>query len=95
MTYVHKLTDVISDLSFVAVTVFSCKGIGTWEGVVTALEWVQSNVDMPAVVSMSLGGATFPKVDAAAQRLTDIGVIVVVAGGNPAAGAAFLAVFFP
>ena len=90
MTHVDKPTDVISDHSFVAVTVFSCKGIGYVSGVVTALEWVRSNVEMPAVVSMSLGGAAAPKLDAATQSLTDIGVTVVVAGGNSAAGAALL-----
>ena len=58
--------------------------------VVTALEWVHTNVEMPAVVLMSLGGPMVTILDAAAQSVTDAGITVVVAGGNSAAGDAYL-----
>ena len=54
--------------------------------VVSALEWVHTHVQMPAAVLMSLGGSVATVLDAAAQSLTDIGVTVVVAGGNAASG---------
>ena len=60
--------------------------------VVTALEWVHSNVEMPAIVLMSLGGPVTSILDAAAQSVSDIGVTVVVAGGNQAAGDILLSV---
>ena len=66
--------------------VIDCDGSGSMLDVVTALEWVHSNVEMPAVVLMSLGGQVAAILDAAAQSVTDIGINVVVAGGNSAAG---------
>lgn len=58
--------------------------------VVNALEWVHSHVQTPAIVLMSLGGPAAAILDAASQSLSDIGVTVVVAGGNSAAGYHFL-----
>jgi hypothetical protein len=54
--------------------------------VVSALEWIHSNVQTSAVLLMSLGGPVVSLLDAAAQSLTDIGITVVVAGGNSAGG---------
>ena len=68
------------------VRVIGCDGSASMVDVVTALEWVHSNVEMPAVVLMSLGGPVASILDAAAQSVTDIGVTVVVAGGNAAGG---------
>jgi len=67
-----------------AVRVIGCDGSGSMLDVVSALEWVHTHVQMPAVVLMSLGGSVATVLDAAAQSLTDIGVTVVVAGGNAA-----------
>ena len=69
-----------------AVRVIGCDGSGSMLDVVSALEWVHTHVQMPAVVLMSLGGSVATVLDAAAQSLTDIGVTVVVAGGNAASG---------
>ncbi len=70
------------------VRVIGCDGTASMVDVVTALEWVHANVEMPAAVLMSLGGPVATILDAAAQSVTDIGITVVVAGGNSATGAA-------
>ena len=66
--------------------VIGCDGTGSMVDVVSALEWIHGNVQMPAVVLMSLGGPAASLLDAAAQSLTDIGITVVVAAGNSAGG---------
>lgn len=69
-----------------AVRVIGCDGAGSLLDVVKALEWVHSNLQAPAIVLMSLGSPVAAILDAAAQSLTDIGITVVVAGGNSAGG---------
>lgn len=69
-----------------AVRVIGCDGTGSMVDVVSALEWIHSNVQMPAAVLMSLGGPVASLLDTAAQSLTDAGITVVVAGGNSAGG---------
>ena len=66
--------------------VIGCDGAASMLDVVKALEWVHSSLQAPAVVLMSLGGPAAAILDVAAQSLTDIGVAVVVAGGNSAGG---------
>lgn len=66
--------------------VIGCDGSASMLDVVKALEWVHSSLQAPAVVLMSLGGPATAILDAAAQSLTDIGVTIVVAGGNSAGG---------
>lgn len=72
------------------VRVIGCDGTASMVDVVTALEWVHAHVEMPAVVLMSLGGPVATMLDAAAQSVTDVGITVVVAGGNSGAGDAYL-----
>ena len=69
-----------------AVRVIGCNGAGSLLDVVKALEWVHSNLQAPAIVLMSLGSPVAAILDAAAQSLIDIGITVVVAGGNSAGG---------
>ena len=71
-----------------AVRVIGCDGSASMLDVVKALEWVHGSLQAPAAVLMSLGGPATAILDAAAQSLTDIGVTVVVAGGNSAGGQA-------
>ena len=73
-------------IPLLAVRVIGCDGTGSMVDVVNALEWIHGNVQMPAVVLMSLGGPVASLLDAAAQSLTDIGITVVVAAGNSARG---------
>ena len=69
-----------------AVRVIGCDGSGSMLDVVSALEWVHSNAQRPAVVLMSLGGPAAQIFDDACQSLVDAGISVIVAAGNEAAG---------
>lgn len=45
-------------------------------------EWVAGNAELPAVVSMSLGGAESDSVDDAIRAMINAGISVSVSGGN-------------
>ncbi|GAA2830259.1 S8 family peptidase [Crossiella cryophila] len=67
----------------VAVRVLGCDGRGSWGGIIAGLDWVGANAVRPAVANLSLGGTPgLAQVDDAANRLSDKGVFVAVAGGN-------------
>lgn len=69
-------------VSLVAVRVLGCDGAGTTAGVIAGLDWILANAELPAVVNMSLSGASSQAVDDAVERLTQAGIPVVVAAGN-------------
>ncbi len=64
------------------VRVLSCSGSGSNSGVIAGMDWVAGNHIKPAVANMSLGGGASSATDDAVQRMTDVGVTVVVAAGN-------------
>ncbi|MCO1576199.1 S8 family peptidase [Crossiella sp. SN42] len=67
----------------VAVRVLGCDGRGSWSGIIAGLDWIGANAVRPAVANLSLGGTPgIAQVDEAANRLSDRGVFVAVAGGN-------------
>ncbi|WHT15834.1 S8 family peptidase [Crossiella sp. CA-258035] len=67
----------------VAVRVLGCDGRGSWSGIIAGLDWIGANAVRPAVANLSLGGTPgITQVDEAANRLSDRGVFVAVAGGN-------------
>lgn len=72
--------------TLVPVRVLGCDGRGSYSTVIAGLDWILSsantNSKTAAVVNMSLGGGTSTTVDAAVKRLTDSGIVVVVAAGN-------------
>jgi hypothetical protein len=66
-----------------AVKVLSDEGGGSWSWSYTALDWIATKGERPAVASMSLGGAgTQSAMSEAVTAAVDAGVTVVVAGGN-------------
>lgn len=46
------------------------------------LDWILKNGKKPAVVNMSLGGATSSSLDSAVENLFNNGYVMVVAAGN-------------
>ena len=70
-----------------AVRCMDCNGAGQASAVIAALEWVAAHLQLPAVVSMSLGATGVDTtMDAAVQSVISLGVTVVAAAGNSNAG---------
>ena len=72
----------------VAVKVMDCSGEGAMSTIISGLEWVLKNLQLPAVVLMSIGGDATLLLDQACESLVVAGATVVVAAGNNAAGKA-------
>ena len=87
-TAAGTLYGVASKARIVAVQVLGCTGGGTDAAVLEGMEWAANDYlsqtpRRPSVVAMSLGGGARSDVlDAAAKRLNDLGMLVVVAAGN-------------
>jgi hypothetical protein len=73
---------VAKSANVIAVRVLNCAGSGSYDDIITALDWIAANADGPSVVNMSLGGSQNAGLDAAVANLTAAGVTVVVAAGN-------------
>jgi subtilisin family serine protease len=71
-------------VSLVGVRVLDCQGNGTWAGILAGFDWVAKNAKQPAVLNASLGGPRSTAVDDAANAVTAMGVLPVVAAGNDA-----------
>ena len=69
-------------VKLVAVRVLDCGGSGTWEGVISGIDWVTDHHSGPSVANMSLGGGVNAAVNAAVARSVDAGVTYAVAAGN-------------
>lgn len=69
------------------VRVLGCDGSGTNSGVIAGMDWVVANHVKPAVANMSLGGGASQATDDAIARMTNAGVVTVVAAGNDATNA--------
>jgi len=66
-----------------SVKVLSDSGSGSWSWSYSALDWLATSGERPAVASMSLGGSgTQNAMKVAVDTAVDAGVTVVVAGGN-------------
>jgi subtilisin family serine protease len=70
-----------------AVKVLNCAGSGTTAGVISGVNWVAANAQLPAVANLSLGGAASQALDDAVTALAAKGVTVAVAAGNDAVDA--------
>lgn len=75
------------NVALVAVKVLDCEGSGFTSGVISGVDWVIANTQLPAVVNMSLGGSYSASLNLAVTRATASGVTVVVAAGNDNANA--------
>lgn len=82
---------IAKNAKIVPVRVLGCTGFGSFSQVIAGLEWILSpenpNSKTQAVVNMSLGGNASATIDAAVTKLTNSGIVVVVAAGNSNADA--------
>lgn len=68
---------------FSAVRCITCQGSGRTSEVIAGVDWVAANVQLPAVVSMSLGAdSTDAVLDAAVRAVIKLGAAIVTAAGN-------------
>jgi subtilisin family serine protease len=74
-------------VSLVAVKVLNCAGSGTWDQVISGINWVTANAVKPAVANMSLAGSANPAVDQAVTNSIASGVTYAVASANSNADA--------
>jgi subtilisin family serine protease len=65
-----------------SVRVLDCTGAGAVSGVIAGMDWTAANSTGPSVANLSLGGPESPTLNAAVDRLTNAGVVVVVVAGN-------------
>jgi subtilisin family serine protease len=70
-----------------AVRVLSCSGSGSTAGVISGVDWVTNNKQLPAVANMSLGGGADRALDDAVRRSVAAGITYVLAAGNDNANA--------
>ncbi|MGW1886439.1 S8 family peptidase [Streptomyces sp. NPDC001970] len=70
--------------TLVSVRVLDCNGEGAWSGIIAGLDWVARSAQQPAVLNASMGGATSPAANAAADAVFAGGVLPVIAAGNSA-----------
>jgi subtilisin family serine protease len=62
--------------------VLGCTGSGSTSGIISALNWLRTNAQRPAVANMSLGGGRSSSLNTAANNLANSGVFLAVAAGN-------------
>jgi subtilisin family serine protease len=81
---------VAKKVSLVAVKVLGCSGGGTWEGVISGINWVVQQHQArgrPSTANMSLGGGRNQPCNDATDAAVRAGVVMAVAGGNSNADA--------
>ncbi|KAF9386071.1 hypothetical protein CPB97_004157 [Podila verticillata] len=76
---------VAKNVQLVGVKVLNAQGSGSFSGIIAGMDWVVSRASgTKAVVNMSLGGGKSQAVDAAATRIFNAGIALLVAAGNDA-----------
>src|ERR1044071_9654533 len=73
---------VAKGVSLHAVRVLDCAGNGTDSTVISGVDWVTANRQLPAVANMRLGGGASSALDTAVQNMINSGVSTSVAAGN-------------
>ncbi|MDH2567516.1 S8 family peptidase [Acinetobacter baumannii] len=73
---------VAKNVNLVPIRILGCDGSGASSNVIAGLDWILKNGKKPAVVNMSLGGATSSSLDRAVENLYNNGYVMVVAAGN-------------
>ncbi|MFJ7270737.1 S8 family peptidase [Streptomyces sp. NPDC099050] len=81
-TVAGKTYGVARKANVVSVRVLNCEGTGDSSGIIAGLDWVAKNAKQPAVLNGSLGGDKSEVLNAAADAVTDAGVLPVFAAGN-------------
>lgn len=69
-------------VNLISVRVFSCRGITSYSRVIQGVEWVTENAVKPAVVNMSIGGATYEPLDVAIENSIATGINYALSAGN-------------
>ena len=66
-----------------SVRVLNCRGSGATSGVIAGIDWVITNLELPAVANLSLGSKnTSNATDTAVQNLINAGISTTIAAGN-------------
>ena len=80
---------VAKSATIVPVRVLSCRGSGSWSGVIAGINWTVAHHEAgaPAVANMSLGGGASFSINSAVARGIADGITYVVAAGNSNADA--------
>lgn len=65
-----------------AVRALGCCGSGLVLDVIAAVNWISDNLELPAVVNLSITAGNSPALDTAINVLINRGAVVVVAAGN-------------
>lgn len=73
---------VAKDATVYAVRVFGCSSSTTTSAIISGMNWVNNNRQLPAVVNMSLGGPVNTTQNNLVQTMTNNSIVVVVAAGN-------------
>lgn len=82
-----KTYGVAKKVILISYKVLNCQGSGQYSWIISALDFVAKNAKKPAVVNMSLGGPKSSALNTAVDKLSNSGVVVVVAAGNNGADA--------
>lgn len=84
-----KSVGVAKSVKLIAVKVLNCAGSGTWNGVISGIDWVIGNHEVGefAVANLSIGGGLNKSVNTAVANLVNDGVVVSVAAGNDGSNA--------
>ena len=64
------------------VRTLDCRGIGTLDNMLSGLEWIATNAQLPAVANMSFSGNNLRSINTAVSKIIEAGVTVVAAAGN-------------
>ncbi|WNV90528.1 S8 family peptidase [Umezawaea sp. Da 62-37] len=82
-TVAGKTYGVAKKARIVSLRVLGCDGTGSFEGIISAIDWVTSNGVKPGVVNMSLGGnGSNATMENAVRRSIAAGFTYALAGGN-------------
>ncbi|WP_370281161.1 S8 family serine peptidase [Pseudarthrobacter sp. NamE2] len=75
---------VAKSVTLIPVRALACDGSGYYSDVIAGLEWIVGNHadGTPAVVNLSIGGPASSMLDAAVQKVMDVGITAIVAAGN-------------
>jgi serine protease len=80
-----ELYGVAKNATLIAVKVLGCSGGGTWDGVISGIDWTANQAKRrgrPSVANMSLGGGKTVTLNAAVASAVKSGVTFAVAAGN-------------
>lgn len=75
---------IAKEASLYSVKVMTCGGTGSNSAILSGIDWVIANRNIPAIANFSISGGKSTVLDDAVKKLAESGVTVVVAAGNGA-----------